>query len=512
MLGVALTALFLWMWPRNTVSSGSESHPGSTADNMSGEALARIYCAMCHLFPDPSLLKRETWYEQVLPEMQARLGLYPGALDDHPEAKYLKASGLFPSAPLLSLEHWNRIEAFYLSNSPVLQPTGKVENIELQLRGFTPEIPSIRDGPPAASLTFIDEKHREILVGDMNRLALKVFDSTNELRQIIPVDNIPVSVWPVESGIYLTCIGSLGPSQIPQGILCFVPREGDRYGSPRVLLSKLPRPVHSAFGDLNGNGRDDIVISMFGHVNIGRLSWFENLGAENYKEHVLVHRDGTIHTALKDMNGNGFLDIVVLTAQAVESMEIFYNNGKGEFTQQVLFQKPPSWGHTHFELVDMNGDGMADLVVSNGDNGEWSDSPTKAYHGIRIYLNRGDNKFEEAYFFRMNGVYQFVIDDFDQDGDADIAAVSFYPDWRHSAKESFVYLRNDEKLTFKAFTFPEFLAGRWMTIGAGDLDGDGDKDLVLGSYYNGPGSVPSVLFNDWKTNEPSFIVLRNGLR
>jgi hypothetical protein len=215
---------------------------------------------------------------------------------------------------------------------------------------------------------------------------------------------------------------------------------------------------------------------------------------------------------LKDMNGNGLLDIVVLTAAETETMEILYNKGNGNFTSKIIYQKHPAFAHTHFELADFDGDGKEDLIVSNGATGEWFTSTLKAYHGLRIYLNRGEGKFEEAFFFRMNGAYQFTIGDFDQDGDIDIAAVSFYPDYRHASAESFVYLENQGNLTFRAFTFPEVLVGRWITIHAGDLDGDGDLDLVLGSKFDGPSSVPRALFDNWFEEGPSFIVLRNLLR
>src|SRR3954462_3588527 len=47
----------------------------------SGETLARIYCASCHLFPEPDLLDKKTWNEQALPRMSIRLGLAPEEID-----------------------------------------------------------------------------------------------------------------------------------------------------------------------------------------------------------------------------------------------------------------------------------------------------------------------------------------------------------------------------------------------------------------------------------------------
>jgi hypothetical protein len=184
------------------------------------------------------------------------------------------------------------------------------------------------------------------------------------------------------------------------------------------------------------------------------------------------------------------------------------NDGKGNFTSEMLMQRPPVYGHAYFELADFNKDGRVDLVVVNGDNGEYQ-TPPKKYHGIRIYLNQGDSQFEEAWFFPMNGAYKAVARDYDEDGDLDLAAVAFFPDYHKSPRESFIYFENQGGLKFVPTTFRECVAGRWLTMDAGDLDGDGHLDLVLGCYMLGPTAVPNFLMDIWKKSAPSALVLKN---
>jgi hypothetical protein len=52
---------------------------------------------------------------------------------------------------------------------------------------------------------------------------------------------------------------------------------------------------------------------------------------------------------------------------------------------------------------------------------------------------------------------------------------------------------------------------RWLAMDAGDLDGDGDVDIVLGAYNNGPSEsgYPTAIRVRWQANPVPLIILRN---
>ena len=92
--------------------------------------------------------------------------------------------------------------------------------------------------------------------------------------------------------------------------------------------------------------------------------------------------------------------------------------------------------------------------------------------------------------------------------------MSYFPNYKTSPWESFVYFENDNG-RFKPNTFSTCISGRWLTMDAGDLDGDGDIDLVLSNYTYGPDKaihVPEFLIKTWEQRGPPVMILYNTLR
>jgi hypothetical protein len=304
------------------------------------------------------------------------------------------------------------------------------------------------------------------------------------------------------------------PHDNPCGQLTVYQKSGVQFRKQGDLLTEVFRPTHVAVGDLDGDEREDFVISCYGNLD-GYFVWYRNVGGGLLEENMLFeNRPGATRSVLIDANKDGQLDILVLMAQAREGIYLLLNQGKGEFKSSPLIEQPPAWGYVYFELADFNQDGFPDLVTANGDLGDF-DCCKKNYHGVRVYLNDGQWKFREAFFYPINGAYKAVAADFDQDGDLDLAAISFFPDYDSTPEESFVYLQNKGvagRIECDAFSFPESKMGRWLVMDAGDLDGDGDADIVLGSANKTPFKVPYTLKERWEREGPSLLILKNNLK
>ena len=508
---LALVALFLvlaaGLYQIFHRDSSKPADVSPASESQLGERLAHIYCQGCHLFPEPSLLSKSAWEKGALPLMAPWLGLAKPDLQSRRDGESLTETNVFPTSPLLSPQEWQAIQKYYKEAAPEeALPQMDRPVIRTNLAQFRIKHLAYRREVPMTTLVKIERGR--LFVGDAMTRTLEALNPAGEREFAVEFDSAPISLRSREGAIDLTLVGRLFPSDDIKGKLLRLRPEPNDMNITKVL-GQLRRPTDTTFADLNGDGREDFIICQFGN-RLGRLSWFENRGADKFEEHILSERPGAIRSQVYDANHDGLPDIFVVMGQAREGIYLFVNRGGGRFEETTVVEHHPAFGNAWLELADFNGDGHIDVLAANGDSGEYV-SPPRNYHGVRIYLNDGQNKFSEKWFFPLHGAYKAMALDFDQDGDLDIAAISYFPDYQKSPEESFVYLENRGNWTFDAFSFPECTAGRWVTMDAGDLDGDGDSDIVLGSLILGPTTIPipDSIQRAWKTNGLAILMLEN---
>ncbi len=460
--------------------------------------LATNICAVCHLFPAPETLDRYSWSNHIIPSMHAKMGV--AALENNPS----------PDSITL-LEQWNAIwKDYYLVAAPEKAlPQDPRPPIVPDLELFKVEDPHYEPTNGYATMIQIDRELHQIYVGNALKKSLDVLDSHGRLLASSRMDSTLTHLLRHGERWIGTQIGIVPPSDLPLGLVTLYDRKENRFEKHCDLLNGLVRPVHTAVADLLGDGQQELVVCSFGNTG-GHLAWYSQQDACKYGEHIIVDRPGALVSRILDVDHDGKPDLVVLMAQAKEGVFLYRNQGHGEFVEKALIEQPPVWGYAYFELADFNGDGYPDILTANGDRGDF-ECPPKKYHGIRIYLNDGHWNFKEGFFYPLNGAYKCIAGDFRGNGRLDIAAISFFPDYDKSPEESFVYLENQGGLKFTAHTFPDCSRGRWLTMDAADLDGDGDLDIVLGGAYKTPFRATGALMERWQKEGPSVLILRNQL-
>jgi hypothetical protein len=148
-------------------------------------------------------------------------------------------------------------------------------------------------------------------------------------------------------------------------------------------------------------------------------------------------------------------------------------------------------------LGDLDGDGDLDLIIGN--KLEPSDNRLA---GLHLYINDGSSKapsFRPAGAISVSSGFHFAPTLVDLDGDGDLDLV--LGNWRDAVQ----YYRNDGTRTLASFVpadsaLVKITRGSHTTPTFGDLDGDGDLDLLVGeasgtvNYYRNDGSKTAHRF------------------
>ena len=474
-----------------------------------GDKLAQQYCQSCHLLPDPSLLDAKTWEEGVLPVMGPMLGIFSHFYRNYPNGKRDTNldSNYYPSNPVIDHEEWQNIIDYYTATSPdsLIQPKNKLLVTE-GMPNFK-VIPIVfKTSMPTSSFLKIDTVSHQLLLADLFTQNLYRFDKDLKLLDSLNTKAAIVDIEYSNNKMLLCNIGEINPNNKKLGTANFVTinKNGTIKIDSTPILTHLARPIQIVPSDFNKDGITDYLVCEFGFMQ-GSLSIYKGSANNNFVKQVISSKPGAEKVYVQDFNKDGLPDIWVLFAQGDEGIFLYINKGNGEFEEKRVLRFPPMYGSSFFEMVDVNKDGFQDIIYTCGDNADYS-QVLKPYHGIYIYLNDGKNNFTQKYFYPMNGCYKALARDYDNDGDLDIAAISFFADYAGNKDEGFIYLKNEGNFLFKPFSLPESRDGRWLTMDAGDLDGDGKIDLVLGNFSYGPVMMkPKV---DW-VKGASFLYLKN---
>jgi hypothetical protein len=304
----------------------------------------------------------------------------------------------------------------------------------------------------------------------------------------------------------VACLGRFVATNDRVGSVVWLRGSADGTFTAHTLLKDVGRVADVQAGDFRGVGKLDLVVAAFGWHETGEVLYLENHTTDwshpEFVPRVLDNRTGAINVAVGDLNGDGRPDIVALISQEHETIVAFLNEGKGRFRKETVYTAPhPAYGSSGIQLVDLDGDGRLDVLYTNGDI---LDPPylLKPYHSIQWLRNRGQFPFEHHPIAAMYGAMRAVAADLRGVGRKDIVAVSFlppelFPQRQKLHLESALLLEQTERGHFERHAL-ETVTCDHFTCALGDLEGKGKIDLVTGSFCWSPQYRTDNAVTIWK--------------
>ncbi len=282
-------------------------------------------------------------------------------------------------------------------------------------------------------------------------------------------------------------------------------------------------------GDVNGDGYADVIIGSRGwdgaeantgraRIYLGGAAGLDTLAAWTVEGTQDDEAFGGAVAGAGDVNGDGFSDVIVGAffhddGHTDEGAAFVYLGAAGgpALTPDWSFrpdQADASLGYSVAGAGDVNGDGYADVIVGARYHDDTESNEGRVY----VFLGGADGLEASPVWFADGGQANANLGwsvatagDVNGDGLADVIAGAYRADvtWLDDG-EARVYLGTPggpaDEPGWTASSGQQAAHAGWSVSGAGDVDGDGFGDVIVGAYF----------FDDGQDNEGRALVYRGG--
>lgn len=385
------------------------------------------------------------------------------------------------------------ITAYYYGSSPERLPrlpyhqnpdhSPTFQTSSLGTQSTTPLVINVK------SVDLDGDHHSQFLIcdGERNEVLLLSQKDDNWQETVLAKVQVPSHTEVVDydgdgdKDIIVAALGHFPPSDRLAGQVLILRQSSNGKFIKEILLEGVGRITDARPVDIDGDGDLDLAVAVFGGGEVGELVWLENTGKGQHIKHDLLKISGALNVSPVDLDQDGKIDLISSIAQEHEVIVALLNKGAGKFKQVLLAQAPhPMFGFTGMKLVDLDGDSDVDILFTNGDAHDLQMDP-KPYHGVQWLENKGELKFQFRDIGRFYGAATAVAGDLDGDGDLDVVASSWNNYWQDPQRNSLIWFENDGKQNFTRHNIisrPQSI----VSLELMDISGDAHLDIVAGVF------------------------------
>ncbi len=260
----------------------------------------------------------------------------------------------------------------------------------------------------------------------------------------------------------------------------------------RKDINTVSWPANLKFADLDGDGKQDMLINGYTDYNMDIFRNTSVLGTVSFEKVITIARPDKwrlgFATEIVDMDADGKQDLVVHNPQS-RTLQVYKNNSvPGELKFDEVLETATAFG-AFAKMIDLDLDGKPDLVYSSG------------FYETRFYVQRnsstdGNISFEPAVAFSTGETANDLsVDDLNGDNNPDVVIA-------HLHGKSISVMKNISVQGKIEFDYPLYLNTNVNTPFArtSDVDGDGKPEILAGI----DGKNPLYIYRNTSTENLSF--------
>ncbi len=204
------------------------------------------------------------------------------------------------------------------------------------------------------------------------------------------------------------------------------------FGEENIMINSIVKPGSFDLKDIDTDGDLDLVVANAINIddlpdmNTSVIEVFFNSGLTFTKDTNSVTNDNDylFNVSFEDIDSSNNVGITsdILATDIFGDLVHYNRNASGNYDETIISSTILNPASVAFCDLDISGDDLKDIILSSGTNGVGND--------IVWFKNNGSGNFstEQVIDNTQSNTFKFIVEDFDNDGDLDIASAAYNND------------------------------------------------------------------------------------